>query len=104
MATKSELQVILNQINNLNTTATGALSEYVSLVKLCAEKLQSIQKEDKSPMLDAWLTMGIGEIKRELDQRLNSDFASMSPEKQKTEFMYSKSTVSMSLTNILMHL
>jgi phage portal protein BeeE len=104
MANKSELQTLLNQINNLNTTIPGAVNEYISLVKITNEKLQSLLKEDKSPMLDAWLTMGLEEIKKELEQRLRNDFDGMSPEKQKTEFMYSKSVVSMSLTNILMHL
>ena len=104
MVTKSELQGLLNQINNLNVSVPGAIGEYKLVVRQVAEKLQSLQNEDKSPMLDAWITMGIGEIKKELEQRLLSDFESLNPDKQKTEFMYSKSTVSMSLTNILMHL
>jgi hypothetical protein len=96
---KVELQNILNSINNAEFSQ---FLEYQNTVKLIIEKLNHIKQEDRSPMLDAWLTMGSDEIKKE-SQRLN-DFGKYSPEKQKTEFMYSKSTVSMALTNILMHL
>ena len=104
MAIKNDLQSLLNQINNLNFSAQGTVNEYISLVKITNEKLQSLQKEDKSPMLDVWLNMGIEEIKKELDQRFKADFNTLSADKLKSEIMYSKSTVTMSLTNILMHL
>lgn len=101
---KSELQEILNRMNSLAGYSPDNLNTYETLLKLCNEKLQSIQQEDRSPMLDAWLSMGLQEIQRELNVRLKNEFPSMSPERQKTEFMYSRSTVSMALTNILMHL
>ena len=99
--TKMELQQILNQVNN---ATVDQFTEYVSIVKQAIEKLQSIQQEDKSPMLDAWLGMGLEEMRKDLSQRLNGNFLSLPLDKQKTELMYSKSTVSMSLTNVLMHL
>lgn len=101
---KSELQEILNRINNLSSGSTETIAEYTTLVKMAVEKLQTLHQEDKSPMLDVWLGMGLQEIRHEIDQRLKIDFPNLSAEKLKTEFMYSKSTVTMSLTNILMHL
>jgi hypothetical protein len=101
---KSELQNLLNQINNTNTVGSESIYEYISLVKQCVEKLQTLQQEDKSPMLDAWITMGLTEIRKDLTGRLGNDFKNLSQDRQKTEFMYSKSTVSMALTNILMNI
>ena len=101
---KADLQGILNQINTLTSNSQDNISEFISLVKQSAEKLQMLQQEDKSPMLDAWLGMGLQEIRRELNEHLKNGFESLSPDRQKTEFMYSKSTVTMALTNILMHL
>lgn len=102
--TKPELQNILNNINALSSGNKEHIKEYVLLVKLIAEKLQVLQKEDKSPMLDAWLTMGLQEIKNEITIRLKNGLDDLSADKQKTEFMYSKSIITMALTNIIMHL
>jgi hypothetical protein len=104
MMKKSELQEILNRINALAGFNTTNLNEYISLLKLSAEKIQSIHQEERTPMLDAWLSMGLQELKRELNVRIMNELPKMSPERQKTEFMYSRSTISMALTNILMHL
>ena len=101
---KSDIQEILNRINNISSGSKESIGEYTTLVKMAAEKLQTFQQEDKSPMLDVWLGMGLQEIRREIEGRLKTDFSNLSADKQKTEFMYSKSTVTMSLTNILMHL
>lgn len=101
---KSELQGFLNNINNMVFTNEEKIREYISLLKQCVEKLQTLQKEDKSPMLDAWLGMGLQEIRKELNDKFNNDFDILSADKQKTELMYSRSTVTIALTNILMHL
>jgi hypothetical protein len=101
---KSELQDILNRMNSLAGYNSNNLDEYISLLKISNEKLQAIQQEERNPMLDAWLSMGLEEIQRELNVRLKNELPNMSPERQKTEFMYSRSTISMALTNILMHL
>jgi hypothetical protein len=101
---KSELQELLNRLNSLTGFNIENLNEYISLLKLVNEKLQSTQQEERNPMLDAWLSMGLQEIQSELNQRMMKELPVMNPERQKTEFMYSRSTVSMALTNILMHL
>jgi hypothetical protein len=101
---KSELQGLLNNINNIVFSNEDKIYEYISLLKQCVEKLQTLQNEDKSPMLDAWLSMGLVEIKKELDNKFNNGFDKLTGDKQKTELMYSRSSVTMALTNILMHL
>jgi hypothetical protein len=74
------------------------------LVKQCAEKLDAYKPDRSNPMLEAWLNAGLEEINKELQTRLSVGFSSLSPDKQKTEFMYSRSTVSLALTNIIMNL
>jgi hypothetical protein len=102
--TKAELQILLNQVNATDSSTAENIKAYISLVKFSVEKLQALQQEEKNPMLDAWLTMGIEEIRKDLSGRLTNGFENLSPEKRKTEFMYSKSTITMALTNILMNL
>jgi hypothetical protein len=101
--TKSELQGLLNRINSLSAISSESINEYSSILKLCIEKLQTLQQEDKNPMFDAWLTMGIDEIKKELNERFTAEFEKLNDDRKKTEFMYSRSIVTMTLTNILMH-
>ena len=102
--TKNELQSLLNMVNNVTLSSTDGIKEYISIVKLCADKLNTMQHEDKSPVLDVWLKMGIEEIQKDIVGRLGSSFENLSPDRQRTELMYSKSTIAMSLTNIMMHL
>jgi hypothetical protein len=102
--TKSELQGLLNRINSITASVPGSINEYCSLLKLCIEKLQILQQEDKNPMLDAWLGMGLQEIRKELNERFTEDFNNLSDEKKKTELLYSRSLVTITLTNILIHL
>lgn len=101
---KSEIQEILNKINSITILSSDYKSEYYTILKRCVEKLQPLQKEDKNPMLETWLNMGMQEIQKELVERFKEDFENLSPERQKTEFLYSRSVVTMALINILMHL
>lgn len=96
---KAELQSILDAVNNSDYSN---FIEYQNINRLLVEKLSQLTKEDKSPILDAWLNMGLIEIRKEVE-KLNN-FQNLMPDKQRVEFMYSKSTISMSLTNIIMHL
>ena len=101
---KIEIQELLNRINSTTSGSAENIKEYISLVDLAAAKIKAIRQEDKSPMLDAWLTMGLDEIRKEQNSRLKNGFELLPADKIRTEFMYSKSTVTMALTNILMHL
>jgi hypothetical protein len=101
---KSELQELINNINNLLFSGEEKIQLYISLLKQCVEKLQTLQNEDKSPMLDAWLSMGLQEIRKELNEKFGNGFENLSSDKQKSELMYSRSTVTIALTNILMHI
>jgi hypothetical protein len=101
---KTELQNILNKINSFSSYQPEQFNDYRNLVRLSIEKMQAISSEDPNPMLEAWLSMGLDELKKELSNRLTDRFDAMTLDKQKTEFMYSRSTVTMTLTNIIMNL
>jgi hypothetical protein len=102
--TKSEIQSLLNRINDITSYNSESLSTYLNLLRQCIDKLQTFQQEDRNPMFDAWLSMGLQEIRREVSDRFNEQFTKASFDKQKTEFMYSRSIVTMALTNILMNI
>ena len=101
---KSELQMILNKINLFAHYQVEQFNDYRNLVRLSIEKLQNLSAEDPNPMLAAWLSMGLEELRRELNNRLTDHFDSLPLDKQRSEFMYSRSTVTMTLTNIIMNL
>jgi hypothetical protein len=101
---KTELQEILNKISEYSQYKSEQFNDYRNLVRLCIEKLQTLSAEDPSPVLATWVDMGMEELKKELNVRLTDNFASLSVEKQRTEFMYSRSTVTLTLTNIIMNL
>jgi hypothetical protein len=102
--TKSELQSLLNRINDLTSYNSDNLTTFIGLLRQSIDKLQTFQQEDRNPMFDAWLNMGLQEIRREVNDRFNEQFSRLSFDKQKTEYMYSRSIVTMALTNILMHI
>jgi hypothetical protein len=101
---KNDLQIYLNRVNAYHTYNPELFTEFRDMVKQCHDKLRSYQLENISPMSEVWLIMGIDEISKELSNRINDDFLSLSMERQKTEFMFTKSTISLVLTNIIMHL
>jgi len=102
--TKSELQSLLNRINDLTSYNSDNLTTFIGLLRQSIDKLQTFQQEDRNPMFDAWLNMGLQEIRREVNDRFNEQFSRLSFDKQKTEYMYSRSIATMALTNILMHI
>jgi hypothetical protein len=101
---KIELREILNQINSFSAYSPETFPVYIKLVNQSCEMIATFNADEKNPMLSAWINLGLEELNKELQTRLNDQFASLSPDKQKTEFMYSRSTVSMALTNIIMNL
>jgi hypothetical protein len=101
---KSELQSILNKINAFDQYSPEKFNDFRNLVKLCVEKLQTLSSEEPSPMLATWISMGLEELRKELNTRLSDQFISLSIDRQKTEFAYARSTVSMTLMNIIMHM
>ena len=79
------------------------LSEYKGLVFNIIALIKNIDPEGKGAVLTAWIPMAIEEMEKELT-KLNDTFPNLPPDRQRTEFMYSKSAVSLSLTNIVMNL
>ncbi|HEY9124134.1 MAG TPA: hypothetical protein PK252_09975 [Bacteroidales bacterium] len=95
---------IQTQINSIAVYNDENLKQYQQLLKLGMDRLQYLQKEGLTPMSEIWVNMAIDEIKKELETRFNANFSALSPDRQKTEFLYSRSAVSLVLTNVLMHL
>jgi hypothetical protein len=101
---KAELQAILNKINTFANYEPESFNDYRNQVRLSIEKLQNLSAENPNPMLAAWLSMGLDELKKELNNRLTDKFDSLPIDKRRSEFMYSRSTVTMTLTNIIMNM
>jgi hypothetical protein len=101
--TKKELQDIQDTVNNmfeynLNTYAT---------FKVNVEKALAIIKsipDSKNIMLQNWKNLAIEELMKELNGRLSTKFFSLHPDQQKSELKFSKSAVSLTLMNVIMHL
>jgi hypothetical protein len=100
---KEQLQNILTEINNTFDYSNEAFNSYKKLVENALQILQSLPRSSNL-MLENWRTIGIEEIEKELKNRLSDNYLTLHPDQQHSEFKFSKSKVSMTLTNILMHL
>jgi hypothetical protein len=101
---KPELQIILNRINSLSSNSAESFNEFRNLVRRAIDVLQVLEGEDKTPVLSAWISMGLEEIKKELNNKLTDKFVELPDDRQRSELMYSRSTVSMAITNIIMNM
>ena len=102
-AMKTELQQNLTKVNNMISYSPELYSEYKSIVATSIALIKNIDPEGKGAVLNAWIPMAIEELEKEL-AKLADTFPNLAPDRQRTEFMYSKSSVSLSLTNIVMNL
>ncbi|MGC8824946.1 MAG: hypothetical protein ACP5PZ_10210 [Bacteroidales bacterium] len=104
MIYKNELQQLIDEINNISGFSTNQLAHYIALLKKGEDLLHSIKNVNQNPMLETWIDMAFEELNRELNQRLKNQLQGLSPEQQKSEFLYSRSAVTLIFTNILMQL
>jgi hypothetical protein len=104
MLFKNDLQQLLDDINQMSGFSIENLSKYIALLKKGEELLRTIKNINQNPMLEIWIDMGLNEIQHELNGRLKNRLHSIPPEQQNTEFLYSRSAISLVFTNILMHL
>ena len=100
---KKELQQIVDRVNSFGNYNDVFFEEYRLLVEEALGILKNY-KGSSSPMFDTWRDMAIGELTAELENRLDNGFIKMDSGRKKSEFIFSKSTVGLSLTNILMHI
>jgi predicted phage tail protein len=104
MLYKSELQQLVDEINGLSGFSSEQLSHFLVLIRKGEDLLHSIKSVNHNPLLEVWIDMAFAEINRELNGRLKNRLQELPVEMQQSEFLYSRSAISMVLTNILMHL
>ncbi|MCX7987764.1 MAG: hypothetical protein N2662_12575 [Bacteroidales bacterium] len=104
MLYKNDLQQLVDEINNLSGFSSERVSHYMVLLKKGEELLHTIKNINQNPLLEVWIEMGLTEIRRELEVRLKNRLQEVPAELQNAEFLYSRSSISLVLTNILMHL
>jgi len=104
MLYKNELQHLIDEINSLSGFSSEQLSNYLVLLKRGEDLLHSIKSLNQNPVLEVWIDMAFAEINRELNDRLKNRLQGLPFEVQQSEFLYSRSAISLVFTNILMHL
>lgn len=104
MIYKNELQQLVDEINNISGFSAEQLSNYLALLKRGEDLLHFIKNVNQNPLLEAWIDMAFEELNREINQRLKNQLQGLPLEQQKSEFLYSRSAVTLIFTNILMQL
>jgi len=101
---KEEIKIFLDNINSLSGYSEDNYKRYMTTLGLCLTRLRVFKEEVKNPLLDSWIEMAINEIDREYNIRLKTEFSKINPTRLNTEFLYSRSVVTLVLTNILMNI
>lgn len=100
---KPKLQQIQDEIGNLLFYSDDNIKKYIQLLNNAITVIEQIPAKENS-VLETWKNMALVEISNELANRVNPHFFEADIERKKNEFKFSKSVVSMSITNILMNL
>jgi hypothetical protein len=100
---KSELQQNLVKINAFLSYSPNLVSEYKALLVNCIALLRETDHDAQSPIYTAWAPMALEELERNVI-KFDDSFLQLPLERQKTEFLYSKSAVTLTLQNIVMNL
>lgn len=100
---KSKLQQIQDEIGNLLFYSDDNVKKYIQLLNNAIIIIEQLPAKENS-VLETWKNMALVEISNELANRVNPHFFDADTERKKSEFKFSKSVVSMSITNILMNL
>ena len=99
-----KLQEVLDEINAINTYNRNTYDGYKKSVIYIKTLLENLRQQHNNPMLSIWTEMGIKELNNELTHRFSNDFFKKDKERQKIEFIYSRSAVVLTLNNIIMNL
>ncbi len=100
---KQKLQDILDKINGLQAGDDQGYQTYIQEIQNSLALIQTIDPGD-NPMLGSWKQMAVEELNKELEERMSEKFFTGDETKKRSDFMFSKSTVSLSITNIIMNL
>ncbi len=101
---KDILKQILDEINGIKTFNKDTYENYKKTVIHIKTQLENLRQQQNNPILSMWIEMGIKELDHEINYRFGSSFNLHDKEKQKIEFLYSKTTVVLTLNNIIVHL
>jgi hypothetical protein len=101
---KEKLQQIAEEINAINIFNHETYDGYKKTVIHIKTQLENLRQQHNNPILAIWTEMGIKELTNEINNRFNESFYQQDKERQKIEFTYSKSTVLLTLNNIIMNL
>ncbi len=101
---KVEINQIIDKLNALNGYSDETLRIYEAILKNSEDILEKLKEENQNPVLTAWIDMGLNEIRNERQDRLKNKIPRLNDEQKRTEFLYSRSAVSLVLTNVLMYL
>lgn len=99
---KDRLKEIQDSVNNLLLFSDENVRRYIALLNEAVEIIEQIEVQPNS-MLEVWKNQALVEIANEQANRVNEHFFTADTERKKSEFKFSKSVVSMAITNILMN-
>lgn len=99
---EKRLKEIHDSINNLLIYSDDNAKKYIALLKEASIVIENLETAENQA-LDVWKNQALVEISNELANRVNDHFFSADPERKKHEFKFSRTVVSMALTNILMN-
>ena len=101
---KEKFQQISEEINSIKVFNAETYESYRKTVIYLRSILENLKQQSSDPMLNVWIEMGIQELANEIQNRMGESFAGLDKEHQKVVFMYSRSTVSLTLSNIILNL
>jgi len=94
---------IADEINQIKVFNRDTYDGYKKTVIYIKTLLENLRQQHNDPILAIWTEMGIKELTHEIN-RFGESFYQQDKERQKIEFTYSKSTVLLTLNNIIMNL
>lgn len=100
---KEQLRDIQDKINNTFEYSTEAYLMYQAYVRKALDLLKAYPTTNDI-MLENWKILAIEELEKELNSRLSEKFLQLHPDQQKSELKFSKSSISLTLMNVIMHL
>jgi hypothetical protein len=101
---KEQLQELLNQINSLYVYDDDTVRKYTHYIEEVLNILEDLPVEPGKPVLESWRTLALAELSGELANRFLDDFYTLDLERKRNEFKFSKSVVSVSITNVIMNM
>lgn len=104
MLLKNELQQLVNEINQIKGYSKENVILFLGYTKRCEEILKTLKSLNQNPVLNSWIDMSIEEIQKEVQIRLKHKLTDYPEEIRHKEFLYTRSAISLIVTNVLMYI